>query len=86
MLIGIPKEVLLAEHRVAALPETVARYVEKGFKVLVETSAGAGVFERDAAYAAAGSRDRASRSSGVRTSRRDPEGEATDPDRRPARG
>jgi NAD(P) transhydrogenase subunit alpha len=54
MLIGIPKEVLLAEHRVAALPETVARYVERGFKVLVETSAGAGVFERDAAYAAAG--------------------------------
>ena len=54
MLIGIPREVLLAEKRVAALPETVARYVQMGFKVLVETSAGAGIFKPDADYAAAG--------------------------------
>jgi NAD(P) transhydrogenase subunit alpha len=54
MLIGIPKEVLLAEQRVAALPETVARYVEMGFNVLVETTAGAGVFKPDADYVAAG--------------------------------
>ncbi|MBM4087984.1 MAG: NAD(P) transhydrogenase subunit alpha [Planctomycetes bacterium] len=54
MLIGIPKEVLLEEKRVAALPETVARYVQMGFQVLVEKSAGAGVFRPDAEYAAAG--------------------------------
>jgi H+-translocating NAD(P) transhydrogenase subunit alpha len=54
MLIGIPKEVLLAEKRVAALPETVAQFVRMGFKVLVETSAGAGVFKQDSDYASAG--------------------------------
>ena len=54
MLIGIPKEVLVSEQRVAALPETVTRYVEMGFKVLVETSAGAGVFKPDADYVSAG--------------------------------
>jgi NAD(P) transhydrogenase subunit alpha len=54
MLIGIPKEVLPAEKRVAALPETVKKYVEMGFKVLVETCAGAGVSVPDSDYAAAG--------------------------------
>jgi H+-translocating NAD(P) transhydrogenase subunit alpha len=54
MLMGIPKEVLLAEKRVAALPETVKRYVAMGFQVLVETCAGTGVFVPDSAYAAAG--------------------------------
>jgi len=39
---------------VAALPETVKQYVAMGFKVLVETNAGEGVFVRDADYAAAG--------------------------------
>jgi NAD(P) transhydrogenase subunit alpha len=54
MYIGIPKEVLPAEKRVAALPETVKKYVEMGFKVLVETCAGAGVFVQDSDYVAAG--------------------------------
>lgn len=54
MLIGIPKEVLFDEKRVAALPETVVRYVQMGFKVLVETSLGAGIFKPDSDYAAAG--------------------------------
>lgn len=54
MLIGIPKEVLFEEKRVAALPETVARYVERGFDVLVETGAGAGIFTPDSDYADAG--------------------------------
>jgi NAD(P) transhydrogenase subunit alpha len=54
MLIGIPKEILPEERRVAALPETVARFVEMGFRVLVETSAGQGVFRADAEYAKAG--------------------------------
>lgn len=54
MVIGIPKEMLAEEKRVAALPETVKRYVAMGFKVLVEASAGSGVFRSDQEYAAAG--------------------------------
>lgn len=54
MIIGIPKEILRDEKRVAALPETVSRYVAMGFTVLVEASAGKGVFRADSDYAAAG--------------------------------
>jgi len=54
MIIGIPKEVLNEEKRVAALPETVAKYVDMGFRVLVESGAGMGVFRPDEQYAQAG--------------------------------
>lgn len=54
MIIGIPKEILPEERRVAALPETVQRYVALGFKVIVESQAGRGVFRTDDEYAAAG--------------------------------
>ncbi|HNQ24950.1 MAG TPA: NAD(P) transhydrogenase subunit alpha [Phycisphaerae bacterium] len=54
MNIGIPKEILPEEKRVAALPETVREYVAMGFQVLVEASAGDGVFRRDEEYRAAG--------------------------------
>lgn len=54
MIIGIPKEILEGEKRVAALPETVAKYVAMGFKVLVEKSAGRGIFRSDEEYAKAG--------------------------------
>ena len=54
MIIGIPKEILPEERRVAALPETVTKLVELGFQVLVETTAGGGVFRSDDEYAAAG--------------------------------
>ncbi len=54
MVIGIPKEILEEERRVAALPETVARYIAMGFTVLVESSAGRGVFRSDEEYARAG--------------------------------
>ena len=40
MVIGIPREILENEHRVAALPETVAEYSRMGFRVLIETTAG----------------------------------------------
>ena len=56
MKLGIPKEILPGERRVAALPETVARYVAVGFEVVVETGAGRGVFRSDGEYAAAGAR------------------------------
>lgn len=54
MVIGIPKEILEEERRVSALPETVGRYVAMGFKVLVERSAGKGVFRSDEEYVQAG--------------------------------
>jgi len=54
MIIGIPKEILERERRVAALPENVATYVEMGFEVLVESGAGKGAFRSDDDYRRAG--------------------------------
>ena len=54
MIIGIPKEIMHEEARVAATPETVKKYVADGHTVLVETNAGAGALHFDADYAAAG--------------------------------
>jgi H+-translocating NAD(P) transhydrogenase subunit alpha len=54
MIIGIPREILKNEKRVAAVPTTVSEYVKLGFKVLVEASAGEGVFESDNAYQQSG--------------------------------
>ncbi|MCC6858326.1 MAG: NAD(P) transhydrogenase subunit alpha [Bryobacterales bacterium] len=54
MIIGIPREILEGENRVAALPETVREYRAMGFRVLVERSAGEGALRSDEEYAAAG--------------------------------
>ncbi|MDO8847123.1 MAG: NAD(P)(+) transhydrogenase (Re/Si-specific) subunit alpha [Coriobacteriia bacterium] len=54
MIIGIPREILEREHRVAALPEEVAAYVQMGFEVIVEASAGEATLHSDADYVAAG--------------------------------
>lgn len=54
MLIGIPKEIMVQENRVAALPETVEKFVKLGFEVMVEPGAGAGVFVTDDQYQSAG--------------------------------
>lgn len=54
MIIGIPKEILEREHRVAALPDEVAGYVSMGFQVLVQAGAGEGALHGDSEYAAAG--------------------------------
>ena len=54
MIIGIPKEIMHSEDRVAATPETCRRYIEKGHKVLVEQSAGEGSFFHDEQYREAG--------------------------------
>ena len=54
MIIGVPKEIMHGEGRVSATPETVAKMVQDGATVLVETNAGAGAFFTDAEYAAAG--------------------------------
>ena len=54
MIIGIPKEIMHEEARVAATPDTVKKYVADGHKVLVEKGAGVGALHADADYAAAG--------------------------------
>ena len=54
MIIAVPKEIMTDERRVAATPETVAKYIELGFTVKVEAGAGRGAFHTDEAYAKAG--------------------------------
>jgi NAD(P) transhydrogenase subunit alpha len=54
MKAGIPKEVLPGETRVAVIPETVKRLVEKGLEVNVETGAGVLAGFSDEEYKAAG--------------------------------
>ncbi|MGE5570210.1 MAG: NAD(P) transhydrogenase subunit alpha [Rhodospirillales bacterium] len=56
MVIGIPREILDQENRVAALPETVRAYVQMGFEVAVERNAGTFALATDEAYAEAGAR------------------------------
>ncbi len=54
MVIGIPREIMHNEGRVAATPETVKMLKADGYDVLVEKGAGTGAFFADADYAAAG--------------------------------
>lgn len=56
MVIGIPTEILEREHRVAALPEEVAAYVQMGFEVLVQSGAAEGALHADDEYRVAGAR------------------------------
>lgn len=52
--IGIPKEIMSGEKRVAATPETTRKMVEEGAEVLVETGAGSGTHFSDDDYREAG--------------------------------
>lgn len=54
MIIGIPKEIMKGERRVAATPETVKKLVSDGALVFIEKGAGDGSFFHDEAYVAAG--------------------------------
>ena len=54
MMIGIPKETLSGETRVACTPATVSQLKKLGFEVCVEHGAGAAASLDDAAYEAAG--------------------------------
>lgn len=56
MKLAVPRECRPGERRVALAPENVARLVQKGFEVLVETGAGAGASFRDSDYTEAGAR------------------------------
>ena len=54
MRLGIPKEILPEEKRIAAIPDTVTKYVKMGFEVVVQSSAGKGIHLSDEDYARAG--------------------------------
>jgi len=56
MILGVPREILHDELRVAALPETVAEYVKMGFEVLIQSSAGEGALRSDEEYEKAGAK------------------------------
>ena len=54
MIIGIPKEIMHGENRVACTPDTVGKFVNDGFTVLVENHAGDGALYHDEDYVKAG--------------------------------
>ncbi|MDP8100404.1 Re/Si-specific NAD(P)(+) transhydrogenase subunit alpha [Phocoenobacter atlanticus] len=54
MLIGVPKELLSGENRVAATPKTVAQILKLGFEVIVEHGAGFKASFDDKAFVEAG--------------------------------
>jgi len=56
MLIAVPAETQTHEKRVAATPETVAKFIAAGCSVVVERGAGHGADFTDVAYEAAGAR------------------------------
>lgn len=56
MRIGVPKEIKVAENRVAMVPAGVETLVQRGSEVLVERGAGEGSGFDDAQYAEAGAR------------------------------
>ena len=60
MRVGVPKELVAGERRVALVPETVARLASGGFEVVVEPGAGAAAAFADEAYAEAGAKLEAS--------------------------
>lgn len=54
MIIGVPREIKIGEHRVALTPIGVRELTEHGHRVLLETSAGEGSTIHDDEYAAQG--------------------------------
>ncbi|MFD2178119.1 Re/Si-specific NAD(P)(+) transhydrogenase subunit alpha [Veronia pacifica] len=54
MQIGVPKEILANETRVAATPKTVEQLIKMGFSVVIETGAGNLASFDDASYEASG--------------------------------
>jgi alanine dehydrogenase len=60
MRIGVPREIKVHEYRVGLVPAGVRELVQLGAEVIVETGAGAGIGDDDAAYREAGARVTAS--------------------------
>jgi len=54
LTIGIPREIMEQENRVAAIPETVSLMVKEGASVIVEKNAGRGSYFNDDDYIARG--------------------------------
>lgn len=54
MKIGVPKEIIEGERRVALVPQTAGKLVEAGFDVVIESGAGTGSYFGDDAYEEAG--------------------------------
>lgn len=54
MIVGVPKETVAGERRVALVPDLVPALTKAGLQVLVETGAGVGAGFTDAAYQAKG--------------------------------
>ncbi len=54
MVIGIPREIMPGERRVAATPETVRELLNTGARVVVQSGAGTGAYYDDQAYVVAG--------------------------------
>jgi NAD(P) transhydrogenase subunit alpha len=50
MIIGVPRESLLGETRVAATPQTVRQIIKLGYTVVVESGAGAAASFADHAH------------------------------------
>jgi H+-translocating NAD(P) transhydrogenase subunit alpha len=50
IVLGIPREIMPGERRVAAIPDTVAKMIAAGARVLVEAGAGTGAFIDDENY------------------------------------
>jgi proton-translocating NAD(P)+ transhydrogenase subunit alpha len=56
MKIGVPREIAAGERRVALTPDAAATLVGAGLDILIETGAGDGAFQSDAAFERAGAR------------------------------
>ncbi|HNR36687.1 MAG TPA: NAD(P) transhydrogenase subunit alpha [Candidatus Hydrogenedentes bacterium] len=54
LTLGIPVEIMEHEYRVSAIPETVAKFIEQGARVLVESRAGEAAHHYDDTYREAG--------------------------------
>lgn len=54
MIIGIPKEIMHGENRVAVTPETVRNYILDGHEIIVEKGAGSGAHFTDEEYIGVG--------------------------------
>lgn len=50
MIIGVPKEIMKDESRVSASPESIKKYIDDGFEVIVESKAGEGAHYFDEDY------------------------------------
>lgn len=56
VIIGVPKEVLSGENRVAVVPDVISKYIKKGYQIIVEKGAGLNAGIRDEIYESAGAK------------------------------